>query len=257
MKPKISPWLIIPAPLESPVARLFCFPYAGGSAVIYRDWATALADGIELVIIQLPGRANRLFEEPCKKISDVLDGLLSEIIPLLDKPYFVIGHSLGGRIALDLVSELTLRGVRLPDLFIASGSRAPQQPLRKPSIADLPYAEFINELRLMGGTPKEVLDNDEMMELFLPMLRADFAMASELREVHDLINSNLVIFWGDEDEFVTESDVMPWAEFFTGNSSVYCFNGGHFFIETQRASVIQKINELLTNQYSLIRYVIE
>ncbi|HKD74923.1 MAG TPA: thioesterase domain-containing protein, partial [Ktedonobacterales bacterium] len=58
-----SPWLIWPKPNPQARVRLFCFPYAGGGASLFRAWPDELSRDIEVCAIQPPGRENR-FREP-------------------------------------------------------------------------------------------------------------------------------------------------------------------------------------------------
>lgn len=250
MQVKESAWFVVPRPVREPRARLFCFPYAGGSASTFNGWEKALADDIELVSVQPPGRDCRLFEPPFRVIRDLVIELSGEASPLLDCPYSIFGHSLGARIAFDLVSRFSALGIRSPDLFIASGSRAPHVPSRNPSIADLPDCKFIEKLSALGGTPQEVLNNREVMELYLPVLRADFKMGAEVRCMNEpVMDCNLAIFYGSNDQEVFSNDAHLWEDKFKGRHDQYYFNGGHFFIDTCRQELLLTLNQILGDVY--------
>ncbi len=170
-----SPWLLTEGPGRPDGVTLFCLPYAGGGASIYRSWRQGLPDHVQLCRVQLPGRETRFAEPPLTRMEALLDGLADALVPWLDRPFALFGHSMGGVVAAALTRRLdrTL-GVRPRHLFI-SGSRPPHLPVAIP-LHGLPPNDFLAALRRDGGTPGEVLDCPELMDVFTPVLRADHAI---------------------------------------------------------------------------------
>ncbi len=226
--------------------RLFCFPYAGGSAQIFSKWAEYLPGFVDVIAIQSPGRGRRFSEKPIGCLKTKVQMLHQEILPYANEPYLFIGHSNGALLAYELARELQKSGHSNLKHIILSAKRAPHLPDIKEPIHDLPNKEFIKELKGYNFTPDEVLENDELMELFLPMLRADFSLS----DTHDFdreysLDSNATLFWGNQDEDVPLNDVLAWKELITGETNLIEFNDGHFFISSQENLFLKEVNELI------------
>jgi len=248
-----SKWFTRPIPRTNAQLRLFCLPYAGGSAAIYTPWSQQLDPSVELIAVQPPGRGNRIFEVPYTSMEDFVADLAKFIRPLLNVPYALFGHSLGSRVAIELARKLSRDGAPEPMFFFASGSRAPHIMHDRPTTHLLPDDEFIQELRNLNGTPEAILNNKELMDLHLPMLRADFQIAETFQaKLDQKLSSYPWIFAGEDDEYQTEEDLLSWCEYFHKKAHLQMFTGGHFFIETGQSAVIQKVNHILTkNIYTI------
>ncbi|HKV41924.1 MAG TPA: alpha/beta fold hydrolase, partial [Blastocatellia bacterium] len=155
-KTAASGWFVRKSPNASPRLRLFCFPYAGGGAAAYRTWPRSLPADIEVIPVELPGRGSRLAEPAFKRVPALIDGLTEAILPVLGTDFAFFGHSMGAVIAFELAREIRRRRGIQPRHLFASGRRAPQIPDDDPRIFDLPYDEFVAELKTLNGTPKEV-----------------------------------------------------------------------------------------------------
>lgn len=150
---------------------LFCLPFAGGGASAYNQWAKKMQGKVTVCPVQLPGREEQIMEKPYIDMSVMLDDLEEAVRKVVYGPYALWGHSMGGKIAYELEKRLEAAGYTAKCLFI-SGSRVPSIPEPNP-IYHLPDEEFKRELGRFEGTPKEVLENQELLDFFLPMLRAD------------------------------------------------------------------------------------
>ena len=242
----MSNWFVAPRPEPAARIRLFCFPYAGGSSATYRSWISQLPDHVELIAVELPGRAARILEEPLDSLDAVTDELVPRMVPLLDKPYALFGHSMGARIAYATACKIQENGHDSPSDFFASGSRAPHIARDRRSLHDLPRAEFIHELRKLNGTPPEILRDEEMLDLILPFLRADFRIAETRLPIPDnRLAPSVHVFGGMADTDIVPGDLKAWKLFFEGTMSVHLYDGGHFFIETCKSSVVKKVGEIL------------
>ena len=240
-----SPWFVVPRPHPDARLRLFCFPYAGGGAGTYVDWHRTLHPLVELVAVQPPGRGMRRSEAPHRTMSALLADLWPQILPMLDRPYFLFGHSMGSRIAHALAARLRDAGQRLPTHFIASGSRAPHLVSPEPTTYDLPDAEFVDSLRELNGTPEEILCDPELMELLLPLLRADFEIAELYRAEPSIpFGFGASILGGTADAHVPPNDLRAWQAHFRRPVRVEMCEGGHLFVDESPAPVIAVINSL-------------
>lgn len=253
---KLSNWFIVPRPNPKALFRLFCFPYAGGSASTYILWQKCLPDYVELVAIQPPGRANRLFEKPYRRMEDMVNALYLEVISYLDKPYIFLGHSLGSYVSFELMRSLQKYRHRLPELYIASGSRAPHRlrTLPRKTVCELSEDEFVEKLKNFQGTPDVVLQNKDLLTLRLPMLKADFEVAETYNaDINEKFDVSLLMFVGEGDTAISYDDSHAWQLHFKQQGEVCCFPGSHFFIEQNRSLVIRKINHVLDKQITLKR----
>jgi len=230
--PAASAWLRFRQSNPAASLRLFCFPYAGGSASVYRNW-TDLPPEIEVCPVQLPGRDER-FREPAFTRADALcDALVVALADHLDRPFAIFGHSMGAIIAYELTRRLQARGLSPRHLFV-SGQRAPHIPLRRPQSYDLPDPAFRNRLRELNGTPEEVLQDAELMGLLLPRLRCDF----ELSETYTgaggaLLSCPITAFGGAQDHEVSRTDIAAWRDLTNSAFDSGIFPGGHFYLDQE------------------------
>src|SRR5205814_4666171 len=174
--PTVDSWIQYYQSKPQACLRLFCFPYAGGGASIFRTWSENLPPEIEACPIQLPGRESRLLEAPFSQLFSLIEPVAQALLPYLDMPCAFFGHSMGALVSFELARYLRRQHGLSPVHLFVSGRRAPQLSDPDPPIHPLPEAEFLEELRSLKGTPEEVLQNTELLQLLLPLLRADFAV---------------------------------------------------------------------------------
>ena len=123
-----NPWVIVPRPSRELRLRLFCFPYGGGSASIFRAWPQHLPQEVEVCAIQFPGRGARLEEPPFTRLSPLVQTLSRVLRSYLNVPFAFFGHSLGAFISFELGRQLRKENDRSPLHLFVSGQRAPQLP---------------------------------------------------------------------------------------------------------------------------------
>lgn len=235
-----------PAPNPKALMRLVCFAYAGGSSATYLPWLKHLHPDVELVVCQLPGRGTRLFEDPYDDMEPLVLDLCQAIRPLCDKPLTFFGHSMGCKIAYELGLAMQKEDLTLPVHFIASAAAAPFHIRRKIPIHNLPETEFIAALAKLKGTPQQVLNNPEVMALFLPALRADFKLVETYANTQRmLLPTRLTLMGGMMDDTVYPTELSDWNKLFAQTSKIRWFEGDHFFINTQSFSVLQQLNDIL------------
>lgn len=235
-------WAVVPRPNPDPRLRLLCFPYAGGSAATYRTWSDVLPPDIEVQAIQLPGREWRLKEDLYTSVFPLVEDLAGVLKDLFDTPFAFFGHSLGALISFELARELRRRGLPLPERLFLSAHRAPHLPKQLPDIHDGPDEAFVEGLRRLEGTPDELLANEELMELILPALRADFAMAETYAcPPEPPLDCPISAFGGLGDEVTDRPKLEPWAEHTTGEFKLRMVPGGHFFVEEARDLILRAV----------------
>ncbi|HEX8434771.1 thioesterase II family protein [Archangium sp.] len=238
----VHPWFPTRQPNPRARLRVFCFPYAGGGASIYNGWSAALPADVELCAIQLPGRERRILEKPFREMSPLLDALEPQLAPLLDKPFVFFGYSMGTRLALGLAQRWQARGAPLPLGMVMAAATAPHRP--RPIRDHLDDAAFIELLRTYEGTPALVFEHRELLEMILPSLRADFALADAMLPSQP-VGCPISAWMGEEDPHVPPGEHVHWRELTTGEFRVRHFPGKHFFLRTARAPLLEALREEL------------
>ncbi|MFN0204702.1 MAG: thioesterase II family protein [Planctomycetota bacterium] len=226
--------------------RIVCFPYAGAGASIYKSWTDRLGRHADVLAAQPPGREGRLREKAHAELYTYVQDCIESLEPYLDKPILLFGHSLGALAAFEAAREMRRRSLTMPAHLIVSGSRAPQTPKLTFPMHQLPDREFIEALRGLGGTPPEVLKNGELMQLFLPMLRADFS-ASECYHYNSEPPLDLPItaIGGTEDPEVSRDQLDAWAAQTTRRAEIQWIRGGHFFIHSQEPELLHIVAQTI------------
>lgn len=244
---KSTRWVRVFKPRSEATLRLFCFAYAGGGPSVFRPWCDEVAPNVEVVAVQLPGRESRWREPARKRMAELADEVTANVLSELDRPFVFFGHSMGAILSFEVVRRLVAGGSPLPERLIVSGRRAPTVPDEDKPTYDLPRDEFIEEIRGLTGTPDEVLQHQELMELMLPVLRADFEACDTYR--YDGTGSSLPVpilaLGGAEDERIPESAIQPWSLETSESFSSRIFPGGHFFLNDHRAELLSYLNERL------------
>lgn len=237
-----SDWIVFPKPNPQAKLRLFCFPYAGGAASVYRSWPEGCPAEIEICSVQLPGRESRWREPRFTAVGPLIQALSGSIRPFLDRPFAFFGHSLGALVAFELARRLRREGATEPVYLFVSGRRAPHLPNPKPPIHDLPDSKFIDSLKQLNGTPDEIFQNPEALQLFLPVLRDDFAINETYSYALDeTLEIPIWAFGGLSDEEAKLEDLQGWDAHTAVSFSLRMFPGDHFFLHGNRAALTRLI----------------
>jgi medium-chain acyl-[acyl-carrier-protein] hydrolase len=221
--------------------RLFCFPYAGGSAAIFRHWSQRIP--FEIFAVEYPGRGLRRSEPPATRSSVLIDQIVAAIRPYLDRPFAVFGHSMGAFVSFEVLRRLRAAGAPDPTGFVVSGCRAPTVKARRKPAHTLPESEFIEELRSLGGTPDEVLADRDLLRLLLPTLRADFELAETyVCKAGPKISCPVFAYAGIKDPDITREEVEAWRDECASSFRLRIFPGDHFFIHSAEALLLHALS---------------
>jgi len=249
-----SSWVKFPRSSSEAHLLLFCFPFAGGSARIFDTWQNAFPETIAVCPIQYPGRGNRLREQPFVRMQPLVAAIAEELIPFLDRPFAFFGHSMGAMISFELARRLRKKHNQLPVHLFLSGCRALQFPDSSTVTYDLPDPEFIEELRSLNGTPPEVLEHPELMQLLLPTLHADFGVVQTYAYVSEPpLSCAMSIYGGLADPILPREDLEGWREQTTGMFSLRMFPGDHFFLLTASQMLLDTMNQELQQHVNYSR----
>jgi surfactin synthase thioesterase subunit len=239
---RTNSWLVGFGDSERASLRLFCFPYAGGGALVYRDWHRIFPASIGVYAAQLPGRGDRLAEAPYIDLPALIEPLTEAIRSHLDKPFAFFGHSMGALIAFELARKLRYEYGIEPAHLLVSGRRAPQLAESDSVTYNLDDAEFIEELRLLNGTPKAILENPELMQMLGPALRADFQICETYVYTDSPpLRCPITVFGGLQDNGVTREYLQPWRNNTSGSFKLKLLPGDHFFLHSSEALLLRLI----------------
>lgn len=212
----------------------------------YRTWADALPKNIEVYPVELPGRGSRMREMPYKNMEPLVHDLGLAMQPYLEKPYAFFGHSMGSLIGFELARLFRKRQLPGPLHLFASGHVAPQAGYAHNPIYDLPESEFIEELRNLEGTPEAVLNNAELMQLLIPMLRADFEVNETYAyEAEPPLDVPISAYGGLNDTDVSRELLEAWREQTASEFKLQMFAGGHFFLQDSQKLLLHTLTHAL------------
>lgn len=238
-------WAVVPRPDPAARLRLFCFPHAGGAASAFTAWAGELP-GIEVVAVQPPGRERRIGEPPFDRMEPLVDAAYRALRPLWDRPFAFFGHSTGALVAYLLARRLRTDGGPRPLHLVASGRWAPHLQDPEPPVYALPRDELVAALRRYGGTPDEVLDDRDLMDFLLPLLRADFALGDTyLHREEPPLEVPITAIGGDRDPRVNTEALEAWRGHTTGSFAAHLLPGDHFYLHGDRAAVLRLVASVL------------
>ncbi|SNR59798.1 thioesterase II family protein [Actinomadura mexicana] len=226
--------------------RLFCFPHAGGAASYFYPWSGSLGPGIELLAVQYPGRQDRGGERCAGTIAELADRIHGALGPWLPETYAFFGHSMGAVVAFEVASRIAREGGRGPAHLFASGRRAPSRHRHEDlHRADTPA--FLAELRSLGGTDPRILADEELLNLTLPTVRADYAAVETYRfDSAPPLTCDITALVGDRDPKTGIDEAAAWGRHTTGKFDLRVYPGGHFYLNDCRAGLLDVISSSLS-----------
>ncbi len=225
--------------------KLFCLPFAGGTAQLFLQWRKDLDRSIDLFPIELPGRGKRLREEYYVDFHQAVEDITNRIVEDLDDhPFAIFGHSLGALLAYEVTTNLVERGCKAPE-FLFISAMIPPHLYKNEIVSNLNDNEFLEKIANLGGTPDQFFSSPELIQFFLPIFRADFNLLETYKQINNSspLPSNLIVFSGMNDN--NFKDIQAWREYTKGNFERYLFDGGHFFIKEKQPEVLRVINQIL------------
>ena len=233
-------------PNKDAKVRLFCFHYGGGSSVSFYPWMNKVLHSAELVAVDLPGRGRSMNKPLLHSIDKVTTLLLEQIEYYTDKPLIFFGHSVGALICFELAKAMKAQHLRLPVHLILSGCVAPQNLYKRQRICNLSTEEFVQALKRYNGISHDVLNEPSLMELFLPIIKADISIIEnyQYRE-NDPLDCNITTIAGINDRTVLLEDVKSWETQTSVACDHYMLEGDHFFIKTNLNKLLLIINQII------------
>lgn len=226
-------------------ANLICFPYAGGSKFSYNKFIEVAPGNLTLIPIELPGRGARFDERLIYNANELVDKLFNQIKSYLYDPYAIYGHSMGSLIGYLITRRIIKENLPQPLHLFFSGAKAPYMLQYEPAAHLFEKEELIASLHKMGGIPERILNNDNLMRILEPIVRADFQVINtyEYKSAGAMDIPISVIVGSDEG--ISYQQAQLWQRETTLKINVNEFQGDHFFIFHHAAEIMELIHSRL------------
>lgn len=235
-------WLVGGRKESTAPLRLFAFPYAGGSASAFRQWHKSMPPNIDFFALQLPGREMRFSEPKLTYFVTAMEAIVTALRPHLNQPFAFFGHSLGAWLAFESVRCLRRMGGPAPVHLFLSGGSAPQVQDPIPGYNRFSDAEFIKSVTRYGGMAEELLENKDLMDLFLPTLRADFSLLETYKYFEEPpLDCPISVFGGLDDPEAPRAKLAAWNIHTTKTFRISMFPGNHFYLNQHQAALTGEI----------------
>ena len=225
--------------------RLLCLPHAGGSASGFRRWQSLLPPTVEVWAAQPPGRETRFADPRFIRMDAWISSLRAAVEELVQQPYAVFGHSLGAVVGYELIRALAAAEAPLPRHFFASGREAPDALIQRITW-NLEKDAFLSCVKELEGTPAELFNYPELLDLVIPVLRDDFQVYETYRHQRGPpLDCPITALGGSEDRSVDPKSLDGWAAHTTRYAGAQLFPGGHFFVQTEEAALCRFLAQRL------------
>lgn len=231
--------------------RLYCVPYAGGSASIYHKWRKGLSESIILTPVELAGRGLKfskpLYESIHQSVDDVFQYIAQDLPE--GEPYALFGHSLGSLIIYELYNKMHKQEFQKPVHMFFSGRETPDYK-KEHVYYHLPEGQFIDRMKEIGGTPDEFFENRQLMDMFIPVLRKDLEINETYvyEEKPFKLQCDVTVLNGADDEEYILDSAEHWRDFTQQGSASRIYKGGHFYLfEGSMHRVVSMVNQTLTS----------
>ena len=229
---------------------LFCLPFSGGTVYSYQKFKPHFPKSVVMIPVELPGHGKRIREPLLTDIHAMIENLYAQIRPKLQTPYALYGHSLGALLSYLLICKFAREQAPLPFHLFVSGHQGPSIPEKDKNLHLLPRQEFILRLQQYGGIPQEVAEHNELMDLFVPMMKADFQAISEYQYTPaPKLNLPITVMFGSKDE-ISREEALAWQEVAAQKIQLQEFSGRHFFIFEHPQAIAQLISHTLFRNFA-------
>lgn len=219
--------------------QLFCFPYAGGNAAIYKEWRTYLPESISLIPVEYP-------RDKINRFADLIDSLKNEVHSQIEGTFAFFGHSFGAIVAYELSQTLVKKYSLSPKSLFLSGCPSPDKVHSTMTTKNLNDGELIKKIEELNGTPKQLLQQKDFVSFFLPQLRRDFEFLDDYIPSPMPTNYQipLVLYGGKDDRHVSLKDMRGWSHKTQGSSEFFQFEGDHFFLHEPKPMLQNLVTEV-------------
>ena len=241
----LSPWLIRGrSSADSPV-RLICFHSMGVGASLFTNFLLNPPDGYDILAVQTPGRENRLSEPVMESVGDLVGQIVPHLLPLLDRPVVIWGHSYGGIVAKEVIRRLRERHQWEPVHFVVTGTVAPhlihlwqkREVMLKAMVADNSPEYLISLSRYV--------DDAEFLKAVIPLMRRDWPLMKDYRfQPAPLLPCPITAFAARQDDMVYTDEIREWSQHTNGGFELIEVDGDHWFLNRNRELITAAFREI-------------
>lgn len=215
---------------RKPMIQLVMFPYAGSIVNPYKEWLELEDEQFEIIQIEYDGRGRRSFADRPLTWRALIDKTLNQVFERVDfsREYILFGHSMGARVVADIYKRLIARTIKQPKCLIFSGTETFRSKNYE-SILSAPVKKFNQFFFKLGGIPKEVFQEVELLELVTDYLREDLVLLNQFtfNWTKQDVRCAVLILNGTQE---ASSELNQWNELIGANCQQFFFQGDHFFI---------------------------
>ncbi|MFC5152992.1 thioesterase II family protein [Streptomyces amakusaensis] len=230
---------------ESPV-QLVCLPHAGGSASFYFPMSQSLAPAVDVLSVQYPGRQDRRNEPGITDLGLFADQLTEQLVPWLDRPMALFGHSMGAALAFEVTRRLERDHGAAPVRIFASGRRSPAS-FRPETVHLRDDDGIVREMKELSGTDARILGDEEVLRMVLPAIRTDYTAIENYRAApEDTVRTSVTVLTGESDPRTSDEEAEAWAGHTTGEFAIHRYPGGHFFLANHQQSIMRIVSDELS-----------
>jgi medium-chain acyl-[acyl-carrier-protein] hydrolase len=240
-----SPWLPFGVDPDASI-RLVCLPHAGAGASVYRAWGKGLSAGIAACPVQPPGREKRRSEDPILICRELVAQAAPDILARIPPPYAIFGNSAGALCAFELAREIRRLGGPEPTHLIVAARPAPHVPVPDSRLAELPVSGLRAFLQRLGGTPPELLADDDFLEMLQPLIAADFTLSDTYEYAPEApLDIPIMALAATDDDLASVPQMAAWKEHTTQEFMMHTLDGGHSMVMERQIEVWAHIADLL------------
>ena len=224
---------------------LICFPYAGGNKNSYMTYLKNNNFKLNLITLEYPGRGARISEGLKQDMNSIVYDAYNQLMKLdIDRPYAIYGHSMGALVGYLVIKEILENNNNPPVHLFFSGRQAPSIENNE-DISNLSSEQLRSKLKEFGGSHDSILQDQDLMNFYEPIIRADFkALSSYEYKISKPLNIPITLMYGDKDN-ISHNEIGDWQKETFFNIETIQFEGNHFFIFNKPYEIMETIGSTL------------
>lgn len=223
---------------------LFMLPFGGGNETSYQKFEQFLDKKIKMVNGEAPGHGRRIKEPLLKNMYLIADAYYDQFKDQIKEPYAIYGHSMGAYLGHLIIQRLVDENKPLPKHFFITSKVAPSRNYNKKR-SIYTNEQFIKHLKDLKGMPEAILENEDLLKIFLPIIRSDFDALDLYKYKSRPPYPVDMTLYGGTHEDVTDEELTDWKKETSGAFTFQRWEGYHFWIFDHLPALCERINQTL------------